>query len=120
MLPPGKGEASKDAKAAIHTQIVKSRPPYSRSLTQMTAFVIARSGGASGQFLTELQAFHRWCVTPSIRMGLPAAVYGAIAEFPYHYVALAFFKTAYTGPQDKIDNGFNWARGRLRGKFGLV
>ena len=48
--------------------------------------------------------FHRNFVEPSIRGGVPGAVYNAIADFQHRHIALPILKTAWTCPRADVDN----------------
>jgi hypothetical protein len=91
--------------ATIKRAVMKSRPPFADSLDAMVAFVACRSGGLGGEYLQYLKSFHRLLVNPSVRSTLPAKVYAELAEFPYHYVALAIFQAAWTCPLEAVKNG---------------
>ena len=83
---------------AIKQTVFVTNPPFADKVDQMAAFVINRSGGQDGLYLKQLSIFFRNFVSSSKRPGLPSAVYLALAEFPYHYVALSLLKTCWTCP----------------------
>ena len=90
--------------AEIKRSILRTRPACADKLDAMIAFVVARSGGATGTFLQQLSVFHRNFVEDSIRGGVPGALYSALADFTHHYLALAILKTAWTCPRENVDN----------------
>jgi hypothetical protein len=90
--------------AAIKKSILRSKPPYSGSLEEMVLFIVARSGGIKGDFLKHLAAFFRNHVD-STRTSVPSALYAALADFPYHFVALAIFQAAWKCPAEAVHSG---------------
>ena len=91
--------------AAIRKAVLRTRPPFAESLDSMIAFVAAKAGGVRGEFLQFLRVVYRQFVNPSLRAAIPAALYRELADFPYHYCALAAWETAYTCPLDNIKHG---------------
>ena len=89
----------------IRKAVSRSKPPYVDALDEMIAFVATRSGGVEGTHLQHLHGFYRMLVNPSVRCALPAAVYSALADFPYHFVAMAMWKLAYTCPAEHLRKG---------------
>ena len=93
---------------AIKRAVLRSRPAFAEDIEYLICFLATRSGGVEGIFLKEFLAFHSTFVKASQRM-LPGSVYGAAAEFPWHNLAHAFCKVAFTCPQTKLSNGrCNW------------
>ena len=90
--------------AEIKRSILRTRPACADKLDAMIAFVVARSGGATGTFLQQLSVFHRNFVEDSIRGGVPGPVYAALADSSHFYLSLALLKTAWTCPRENIDN----------------
>ena len=88
----------------IKKSILRTRPPCAEKLGSMISFTIARSGGASGEHLQFLAAFHRNHVDASKRAGVPAALYDSLAAFPHHFLALAFLEAAWTCPPAFLRN----------------
>ncbi len=70
----------------------------------MILFIVARSGGASGYFLTHLAAFFRNHVD-STRHSVPPALYTALAGFSLHFVALALYQAAWKCPAEAVHSG---------------
>jgi hypothetical protein len=89
----------------IKRAVLRSRPPFSDRLDDMISFLATRSGGVGGSFLQFLAAFHRQFVNPSVRASVAAGLYGALAEFPHHYVAIAILQTAFTCPIEVVKQG---------------
>ena len=90
---------------AIRRAVLRARPPFAESVDGMIAFIATRSGGTDGAFLKYLAAFYRQFVNPSVRRCLPPALYSELADFPYHYVALAIWEAAYSCPLDGVKQG---------------
>jgi hypothetical protein len=88
----------------IKKNIARSRPPYVESLNEMISFLVTRSGGVAGKYLHSLKHFFRVCVHAK-RTSLPAQIYGAVADFPFHYVAIAILESAWTCPAAFVRNG---------------
>ena len=86
----------------IKRSIMRSRPPCEDKLDAMITFVAARCGGPRGTFLQSLSVFHRNFVEDSIRGGVPASLYTALADLKHHYLALALLKTAWTCPPGEV------------------
>ena len=91
--------------AAIKRSVLRTRPPFADSVDDMAAFLATRSGGVHGQYLKYLQAFHRQFVNPSVRASVPAGLYGALADFPYQYLAIAILQVALTCPLEFVKHG---------------
>jgi hypothetical protein len=89
----------------IKRAVLRSRPPFADRLDDMISFLATRSGGVGGSFLQFLAAFHRQFVNPSVRASVASGLYGALAEFPHHYVALALLETAFTCPIEAVKQG---------------
>ena len=92
--------------AEIKKSIARTRPPCADKLDTMITFLVARSGGVQGGFMKYLVVFHRNFVEDSLRGGVPAKLYSALADFSddLHYVALAIFETAWTCPPAHVRN----------------
>ena len=103
MAASQQGSGSEVNWAEIRRAVLRSRPPWAENVDHLIAFLATRSGGVKGGHLREYEAFHRQFVNPSKREP-PGAVYGAAADFPRQYTALALLKTAYTCPPDKLKN----------------
>ena len=88
----------------IKATILRSKPAWADSFDAMIAFVASRSGGVDGRFLLYLAAFHRNHVD-STRNSVPGSLYRALADFPFHYVALAIFQAAWRCPPDFVTAG---------------
>ena len=91
--------------AAIKRVVRRSRPPFAEQLDAMVAFLATRSGGIDGDFLKYLGAFHRNFVNPSVRKSIPASVYTALADFRFHFTAIALMEAAWTCPKEQIRGG---------------
>lgn len=91
--------------AAIKRAVLRSRPPFADSIDDMISFLASRSGGVDGVFLKYFQAFHRQFVNPSVRSAVPGALYGALADFRHHYLAIAILEAAFTCPPDTVKQG---------------
>jgi hypothetical protein len=89
----------------IRRSVLRTRPPYADNLPGLIAFVAARSGGVDGPHLKYLQKWHGLTVTSSLRKQLPQGLYLTLSDFPFHYVALAIWQTAYTCPQEYLAFG---------------
>lgn len=89
----------------IRRSILRTRPPYAASLNALIAFAAARSGGPGATFMTYLHKIHGLFVPASKRTSLPMSLYSALADFPHHHLALAFWQAAYTCPEDKVRGG---------------
>jgi hypothetical protein len=89
----------------IKRAVLRSRPPFAERLDDMISFLATRSGGVDGTYLHFLAAFHRQFVNPSVRASVAAGLYGALAEFPHHYVAIALLETAFTCPMEAVKQG---------------
>ena len=89
---------------SIRRAILRTRPPCAEKLGSMISFIIARSGGGSGEHLQFLAAFHRNFVDASKRAGVPAALYDSLAAFPHHFLAMAFLEAAWTCPPPYLRN----------------
>ena len=85
--------------------LLMTDPPFKASLDAMVAFVSAKSGGKNPWTLKDMAEFHAQFVHPSLRTGLPLAVYNALAEFEWHYLAIAIWKAAYVCPMANVKNG---------------
>jgi hypothetical protein len=90
---------------AIKRAVLRSRPPFADSIDDMISFLATRSGGVEGVFLKYFQAFHRQFVNPSVRSAVPGALYGALADFRHHYLALAILQAAFTCPAETVKQG---------------
>jgi hypothetical protein len=90
--------------ALIKKRVLRSRPPFAGSINELTHFVMARSGGTSGQFLKHLASFVRNHVR-SDRTSLPAPVYAAVANLQHQYVGLAVWQSAWLVPGDQVQAG---------------
>ena len=90
---------------AIKRAVLRSRPPFADSIDAMISFLATRSGGVEGVFLKYFQAFHRQFVNPSVRSAVPGALYGALADFRHHYLALAILQAAFTCPAETVKQG---------------
>ena len=83
----------------VKQEVMRSRPRCHEKLDAMISFLIARSGGAGGEHLKAMCAFHRVCVEPTYRDGIGATVYESLADFPHHALASALFECAWTCPK---------------------
>ena len=90
--------------ATIKKKVLRSRPPCAEKIDEMIAFVITKSGGASGQYIKYLSRFHRNGVKASARSGVPASLYEALGSLQYQYLAVALLETAWTCPKEFVNN----------------
>ena len=91
--------------AVIKRAILRSKPPFASRLDDLIRFVCGRSGGVDGLSLAYMASFHRLSVDPAVRAGLPAGVYGQLADMKEHFVAMAIWCAAYTCPPDFVKHG---------------
>ena len=89
----------------IKASVLRSKPPYEASVEDMISFVISRGGGVDGKFLTYLNAFHRNHVEGACRRSLPCTLYSALADFPYHNLAIAIWVAAWQCPAENLVSG---------------
>ena len=75
---------------AIRKSILRTKTPCANKLGSMICFIIARSGGEGVDQLRYLASFFRNFVDASVREGLAASMYDALAQFPHHFLGLAF------------------------------
>ena len=85
--------------------LLMTDPPFKASVDAMVAFVSARSGGSNPWTLKDMSEFHSMFVNPSVRTSLPNSVYFALAEFDFHYLAIAVWKAAYVCPLESVKHG---------------
>ena len=90
---------------SICRAVVRTKPPYEANLGSMCSFVASKAGGPTGMFLKYLHSVHGQFVSAQKKQALPSGLYRVLADFPLHYVAIAIWAAAYTGPSEKVSQG---------------
>ena len=90
---------------SICRAVVRTKPPYEANLGSMCSFVASKAGGPTGLFLKYLHSVHGQFVSAQKKQALPSGLYRVLADFPLHYVAIAIWEAAYTGPPEKVGQG---------------
>ena len=92
----------------IKRAVTRGKPEFTEYVDALICFLATRAGGTEGLFLKEYLGFHSTNVAASERM-LLGNMYAAAADFPYHCLALALLKVAFTCPKTKVVGGrCNW------------
>lgn len=89
----------------IRRAVLRSKPPFAGILDDMIAFVAAKSGGSSGEFLQYFLAFHRQFVNSGLRAAVPGSLFRVLADLKFPYLAFALLETAFTCPEEHIRHG---------------
>jgi len=90
---------------SIKKAVLRGKPAWSSYVDELILFVASKSGGPDGPFLEGMKRFYRQVVDTSTRKSLPGGLYGALADMPHTYLAIAIWATAYTCPKDYVKAG---------------